>query len=87
VAKLTKTSTRHNAIFPNARNAPLGKTKMQFVEPADKALRAREVSRSMNGSFTPLNEMKSEPQLQQNDQVEDRRKGMAKYGQKWSLML
>jgi hypothetical protein len=44
---------------------------MQFVEPADKALRASEVSRSMNGSFTPLNEMKNEPLLRRNDQVED----------------
>jgi hypothetical protein len=50
LAKLTRISTQHNAIFPNAKDTLLGRSKMQFVKSADKLLITRDVSLSKNGS-------------------------------------
>jgi hypothetical protein len=52
VAKLTIISTQHNAMFPNAKDTPLGRSKMQFEKSAYKRLITREVSLSKNGSST-----------------------------------
>jgi hypothetical protein len=74
-------------MFPYVKDTLRGRTKIQFVEYADRLSKARELSRSTNGSSTLWIEMKNEQRLTQKDRFEDRGKGTAKYGPKNQYIL
>jgi len=84
VVRLARESMQHNATFPNAKAPLLGRTKLQFVESANKPFRPIGVSLNTNVLYILWNVMRNERRLRQADQVGSRLKGAAKCGGKKS---